>query len=582
MSEGSQPRGRRRRRIWLLLLLIGALVWLFGRLSPGVSAPSVEPGSALVLELSGEYIEGPEPSLLQRLLGSRRHSFPGLLSELRKAGRDDRLAAVVLRVRPLEIGWGKAQELRSAIAWLRSKGRRTLAYLELPMGANLEYYVATAADEIHASPASAAPLVGLSAEFLFLGGLWEKLGAGFEVVGVGEYKSAAEMLAQREMSEPHREMAEALLDSTDEQFVGGISERRELSPAQLRRLLDAPPHAPQGLLEAGLVDAVGHFDEALAALGDPPVVKGEDYAGVDAASLGFAPQAQFALVYGAGSVVVGSGTNTRSGEPVLASDTLWEIFEDIADDDATRAVIFRIDSPGGSPLAADIVWRATRLLAESGKPLIVSVSDVAASGGYYVAAGADVIVASPASLLGSIGVFAMRPVLAGVLQKLDVGSAALTRGAHADLLLASQPLSEGTRAHMKAEIEAIYELFVARVDAGRPLDAEAVGKVARGRVWTGAQAAERGLVDRLGGLWDAVDEARRAAGLDPDADVALVPFPRPRPLAEELAEALRSGIRSASEPALPLPRAARSLAAWLEAVAPGSPSLVPPLLIEIH
>ena len=549
-----------------------------------MSAPRIEHGSALVLELSGEYVEGPEPALIARLLGVHRHSFPALLSELRKAERDDRLAAVVLRIRPLadRLGQGAGAARRDPLAARKGQAARSRTS-SCRCGANLEYYVATAADEIYASPASSAPLLGLSAEFLFLGGLWEKLGAGVEVVGVGEYKSAAEMLSQRAMCEPHREMAEALLDSIDEQFVTGIAEGRKLAPAQVRRLLDAPPHSPEGLREAGLVDALSQFDEAIAALGDPPVVKAEDYAAVDAASLGFDPKAQFALVYGAGSVVVGTGTQTRSGEPLLASDTLWEVFEDVAEDDDMRAVIFRVDSPGGSPLAADIVWRATRRLAKSGKPLIVSVSDVAASGGYYVAAGADKIVASPASLLGSIGVFAMRPVLAGVLQKLDVGSAVLTRGAHADLLLASQPLSEGTRAHMKAEIEGIYDLFVARVDEGRPIDAEEVRKVARGRVWTGAQAAERGLVDRLGGLWDAVDEAKRALSMDPAVDVALVPFPRPRALSEELAEAVRGGLRAAAEPpAFPLPPAARSLAAWWEALTPGSPSLVPPLVIEIR
>jgi protease-4 len=581
MSEAAPP--RRRRRVWLALLAVVALLWLVGRLLPGGREPSVKPGSALVIELSGEYVEGPQPSLIERLVGRHRHSFPALLSELRKAGRDSRIASVVLRVRPLQIGWGKAEELRNAIAWLRGKGKRTLAYLELPMGANLEYFVATAADQILVSPASAAPLTGLSAEFLFLGGLWEKLGAGVEVVGIGEYKSAAEIFSQRSMSEPHREMAESLLDSTNAQFVRAIAEGRKLEVSEVRHLLDAPPSSPEGLQKARLVDAVSQFDEAIAALGQPPVVESEDYAGVEAASVGFAPKAQLALVYGAGSVVVGTGTTTRSGDPVLASDTLWEVFEDVAKNDEMRAVIFRIDSPGGSPLAADIVWRATRLLAQKGKPLIVSVSDVAASGGYYVAAGAEKIVASPASLLGSIGVFAMRPVLAGALQKLDIGSAVITRGANADLLLASQPLSEGTRAHMKAEIESIYELFLARVDEGRPIDAEAVRKIARGRVWTGEQALERGLVDRLGGLWDAVDEAKRAIGLDAEADVALVPFPRPKPLGEELAEALGgAAARVSSVGPFPLPPAARSLAAWIESLAPGSPSLVPPLVVQIR
>jgi protease-4 len=565
------------RRIVVAAAVVAALLWWWLR----AGGPAVEPGSVLLVDLSGSFVEAAEPPLLARLLGDSRQSFTALLSDLRKAERDERIAGVLFRVRGLGIGWAKAQELRAAIQRLGRAGRRTLAYLELGMGSNLEYYVATGAGEIRASPVSASPLVGLGAEYLFLGGLWEKLGAGFEVEGVGEYKSAVETLTGTKMSPAHREMAASLLDSTDAQFVAGIAEGRRLPEPAVRRAIDEGAASPESLRELGLVDAVCHFDEALESLGGGPLLEREDYAQVDPKSVGFDPVAKFALVYGAGAVSLGAASPSPTGAMRMTSDDLSEALEEIAKDDEIRAVLLRIDSPGGSAQAAEVIWRATRRARESGKPVVASVSDLAASGGYYVAAAADAIVAPPASQVGSIGVFVMRPVLGELLGRLGIGVESMTRGAHADLMLVSQPLSESTRAHLRAEIESTYELFLDRVAEGRALPRERVHELARGRVWTGAQAAENGLVDALGGLREAVDEARELAGLAPDADVALVPYPRVRTLLEEAQDALRRASLAAWPP-LPVPPGARELAEWLAAVPPGTPGLLPPLLIEIR
>jgi len=569
---------RKLRRIVVAAALAGALLWWWLR----GSGPGIEPGSILLVDLSGSFVEAAEPPLLSRLLGDSSRSFTALLSDLRKAERDRRIAGVLFRVRGLEIGWAKAQELRGAIQSLDAAGRRTLAFLELGMGSNREYYVATAAQEVRASPGSANPLVGLAAEFLFLGGLWEKLGAGFEVEGVGEYKSAVETLTGTQMSPAHREMAASLLDSTDAQFVGGIAESRGLSEKVVRRAIDAGTASPDEMRAQGLVDEVCHFDEALASLGEGPVVERDDYSQVDPKSVGFEPVAKFALVYGAGAVSLGRASPSPSGTLRMASDDLAEALEEIAKDDDIRAVVLRIDSPGGSAQAAEVIWRAVRRARESGKPVVASVSDLAASGGYYAAAAADAIVAPPASQVGSIGVFLMRPVLGELLGKLGIGVETMTRGARADLLLASQPLSESTRAQLRSEIESTYELFLARVAEGRALPRERVHELGRGRVWTGAQAAERGLVDGLGGLREAVAKARELAGLTPEADVALVPYPRTRTLIEEVQGALRRAALALSPPPLPLPPLALRLADWLAAAPPGTPGLLPPLFVEIH
>jgi protease-4 len=557
----------------VVLAVLAASLWL-------ERAPRIEPGSTLVVELQGDYIEAAEAPLLLRLARQRQQTFLGLLSRLRVAERDSRIAAVVLRVRDLDIGWAKAQELRDAIAALNRAGKRTVAYLELEaFGANLEYYVASAANGIHVAPGTTAPVVGLAAEYLFLGGLWEKLGVDLEVERVGAYKTATDFLAGHEMTEAGREMANSLLDSVDAQFVSGIAKGRGLDEAAVRAAIDAAPVRAEEMLQLGLIDGVSSFDEVTAALGDGPVVEPEDYASVGPGDVGIEPVARVALVYGSGAVTSGEGTSSPTGAPVLASDTVSKALEDAAKDDSIAAILFRIDSPGGSALASDNVWQAIQKVRKSGKPFVVSMSDVAASGGYYVACGADYLMADPATLTGSIGVFVLRPVLRDLYAKLDIGVAGLTRGAHAELLLASQPLSPASRERLRLEVDSIYDLFVKRVSAGRHMTHDQVDAIGRGRVWTGAQAAERGLVDGLGGLRAAVDRVKQQLELAPDSDVELVVYPRPKSLAEQLDELLRRAALAAfgAHPAVEL---ARRLEPWW--MASGSPAALPPFEVEIR
>ncbi len=567
------------RKVKLLLLaaLIGVvLFWLLAR-SEG---PVIEDGSTLILPIQGRYVEAPDPPLLAQLLTDADMSFAALLSEMAKAERDDRIARVVLRVRNLEIGWGQAQELRDAIRRLRDAGRRPIAYLEaVGFGVNIEYYVASAADEVKIAPAGFGGVVGLAGEYLFLGQMWKKFGIEFDVARAGRYKSAVETLAGDEMSDEYREVANSLLDSLNHQFVAGIAESRGLTPARVRKIIDRAPMTPRELLHHGLVDEIAFFDELLESL-DGPSVEARDYARVDAASLGFEPVAQFALIYGSGNVVVGErgGSTAR---PVMASDVVADALEAAADDPAIDAIIFRIDSPGGSVLAADIIWRALEVAKQSEKPLIASFSNVAASGGYYVAAGADAILAPPGSVTGSIGVFALRPVLQGLFEKLEVHVESMTRAAHADLLIASKPLSPETAAVLDREIEAIYRLFIERVAAGRELELRQVDGIAQGRVWTGEQALQRGLIDELGGLSEAVARVKRALGLDADADVALLPYPEIDTLAAQLTDALRR-LSLEVVPDSPVKGLAERVEAWFEATPVGAPVLLPPFVFDIR
>jgi len=561
----------------LLLALAAALLWR------GAGVP-IQDGSWLLFDLEGEYVEA-EPSPLQRVIGRRAHTLASTLSELGKAERDARIAGVLVRVRSLDVGWGKAQDLRRAIQRLREKGKRTVAYLELEKyGPNLEYYVASAADAVYVAPGTRSPFVGLAAEYLFLGGLFEKLGVSLEYERIGKYKTAVDGLAGREMSDANREMSEAILDSIQSQFLTDIAASRGIGREELQAIVDQAPASPAELEARRLIDGAAFLDEILEKEKQPPLVKADVYAQVPASAVGFAPKASFALIYGAGSVVVGEGRAGPAGGPVMASVDLAEAFEQAAASPEVRAIVFRIDSPGGSALASDLIWRAVRKARAKGKPVVASFSDVAASGGYYVAAGADRIVAQPSTITGSIGVFVIRPMIAGALDKLGIGFASITRGQHADLLLSTQPLSEGARERMREEVRGIYQQFVARVAEGRGLDEKRVNEVGRGRVWTGAAAKEAGLVDTLGGLREAVAEAKGLVGLPADADVVLVPFPPPKPLVEQLRETFQGAVSLRADALAQglLPRGARGVVGVLRELPAGAPLLIPPVFAEVR
>ncbi|MDX1648540.1 MAG: signal peptide peptidase SppA [Myxococcota bacterium] len=567
----------RRTRILLLLLIlvIGVGWWLARR------GPDVADGSVLVLELSGEYVDAPVSPLLGRLLGTPERSLLALLSQLSKAERDERLHAVVLHVRDLELGWGKAEEIRQAVGRLREAGRPTVAFLEVEGFGNAEYYVASAAERVVMAPAARNPMLGLAGEYLFLGGLWDKLGVELEYERVGRYKSAVETFAEEKMSDDNRAMMASILDSIDAHFVNGIAEGRGLEPDTVRGAIDEGVTRPERLREIGLVDEVAYLDEVLEGQGDRPRVKGEVYAAVDPASVGFEPRATFALVYAVGPVVVGEGDRGQGGRRVIASERVAKAIEDAAGSGSFQAILLRVDSPGGSPLASDRIWHAVRTARAKGVPVVASYSDVAASGGYYLSAGADRIVSHPSTLTGSIGVFVIRPNLSGLLDKLAIGVETMTRGDRADLLLSSQPLSPGAREVLRRDVRSVYRQFLERVAEGRAMSREEVDAVGGGRVWTGSQAHERGLVDGLGGLREAAREAKQLVDLDPDADVGLQVYPPPKPLAQQLAEAL-GGAAVRAVPSLPLPEPLAEAVEMLRTLPAGAPLLIPPGLVVVR
>jgi protease-4 len=533
---------RRRTRVLLLLLVAGvAGAFVIGRV---VGGPQIKTGSYLLLNVRGQYVEAPPQDAIGRLTGGGRPLLD-LLRMINAAKSDERIAGLIVRVGSLGIGWAKAQDIRDAFADFRKSNKPLLALLEQEAsGSNVEYYVASAAERVYLSPAVTAPLNGLASNFVFLGGLWEKLDIELTVEKIREYKTMGDMLGNKRMTEAHREMANSLLDSINDQFVTGLAEGRQLELAAVHRLIDECPVSPAGYEAAGLSDGSKYLEAIHESLGGDqvPLVEQEDYElQLDGNRLAGNPQ--IAIVYAAGTIINGESTTGLQGE-MAGADTLREALEEARVDENIKAVILRVDSPGGSALASDLIWRATQKVRAT-KPVIVSMSDVAGSGGYYISTGANRIVAQPGTFTGSIGVVFARPNVRGLLRNLGIHTETITRGRYAYLDDLTSPLDAGARTKLIDELDHIYAQFVDRVASGRGLSTEAVNDIGRGRVWTGAQAAEIGLVDDLGGFHTAIDIAKEQAGIDPAADADLVFLPKEKPLLARLAAifAGRGGVR---------------------------------------
>lgn len=544
--EPSRPRRKRRWRRIVLLLLIAVAGWTL--LQTWTKVPVIREGSVLFLDLQGEYAEGAPDRFFSAVLGGERFSLFEVVHVIRDARQDPRIKGLIVRLGHLETGWAKAQDIRDALLYFRSSRKPLAAYLEHEFtNSTLEYYVASAAPNVYVPPAVSAPITGLLAQVTFLGGLWEKLDVEMAVERIGAYKTAGDQLDRKTMSPQHREMSNWLLDSIYEQLVGGIADARGLERDAVRRLIDSAPMTADDLVRGGLADGQKYLAEIrrdLKAEGKK-LLEADDYHRAG----GYVPadrsDRSIAVIYAVGPILRGESDGSAfGGSPTVGADTLAEAFDQAAQDDGVAAILFRIDSPGGSALASDLIWEATQR-ARKKKPVIVSMSDVAGSGGYYVAAGASRIFAQPGTITGSIGIVVSRPNIGGLLAKLGVTSETIGRGEMANLSSVTTSLRPAERERVLASMRTTYDLFVHRVAGGRGMTYDEVDAVGQGRVFTGAQAVERKLVDELGGFMAALEAAKKAAGIPPSRAVPLAFYPKPKPVFERLAELIgaRTGVR---------------------------------------
>ncbi len=529
--------------IVIALVIFACLVSFGGLLAIWLvvgAEPSVPSHATLVLRIDGDPVEGgPDDAISQYLPVRRAHSVRMLVENIRKAKVDRRISAILLRPTNLSSPYiARIQELRDAILDFRRSGKIAVAYLE--EGGQTEYYLATACDFVYLLPSSPLDLTGKASYEMFLRGTLDKIGAYPDLLHIGAYKTASNQLTEKTFTKAHREMAESLNDDAYDQLVKAVADGRKKSEADVQTLIDEGPFLPEDALRVGLVDDVAYEDQlgekAKIPYGRGKTVALDDYDRVSPGSLGVGRGARVAVIYASGSIVSGrSGYDPLNGA-VLGSDTLIDSIRKVREADDIKGVVLRIDSPGGSAAASDALWRELVLMREAhpNRPFVVSMSDLAASGGYYMAMAAPEIVAEPGTLTGSIGIFGGKIVTGGVYGKLGINVEGVSKGAHADMNSPVRPYTDAERAKMGEQLQAFYDQFVERVAASRHMTPERVDEIAQGRVWTGRQARQNGLVDELGGLQRALELVRRKAKL-PGNDVEVVVYPSRKSLYEILA-----------------------------------------------
>ena len=470
-----------------------------------------------------------------------------VVETLHAAADDPRVAGLVARLDDQPTGPGRptwaparVQEVRDAVAAFAATGRPCVAHAEtfgeLAPGTAL-YYLATAFPTVALQPSGDVGLVGVAGEVVFLRGALDKAGVQPQLDGRHEYKNARDQLVESSFTDAHREAADRVVESVFEQVVQAVATTRGLAAQEVRALVDRAPLSAADAREAGLVDRLAYRDEVL---DDVLEAAGPGAALVPLTTYRARTERRrarrtkdapvVALVTATGPIVTGRGRPTPLGAAPLGADMATEALRRAGQDDDVVAVVLRVDSPGGSAVASDAIGREVGRLRAAGRPVVVSMGDVAASGGYWISADADAVVAHPATLTGSIGVVGGKLVTAGLRERVGLGDGLVQRGANAAFGSSARVFDHPQWMRLQAWLDEVYERFVARVAAGRGLSPQDVHAVARGRVWTGADAAARGLVDRLGGLPVALQEVRRLLDLAPDAPVRLVPFPPPVPL----------------------------------------------------
>jgi len=460
------------------------------------------------------------------LLAAPTETYLQLLDRLDRAASDRSVQGVVVELGTTPYSLAQVQELRTAVERVRVTGRPVVSYLSAGAG-NAAYMIAAGTDRIFLHPAGELDLVGLSAEVQYLKGAMDLVGVEQEFAWRGEYKSATETNTRTAPSAPAREQMDTLLDDLYENLLADTSRGRRFTPEELGEFVDGGPYTAAEALDMDLVDGLiypDQLEDSVADLFASGFDLEEDY-GLYPDTPGWNSAHEIAVVYVTGAIV--SGESSSGGliqGASTGSATVVRHLRRAAQDRRVRAVVLRVDSPGGSAFASDEIWRAVQLVQREGKPVVVSMGGTAASGGYYVACGADLILAEPTTVTGSIGVYGGKMNFADAYDTLGITHHTYSRGRNAGMFTTSRAFDPVEYAALDRMIGETYRQFKERVAEGREMTEEEVEAVARGRGWSGQRALEHGLVDELGGFQDAIDAARAFAGLGPDADLTLVSY----------------------------------------------------------
>ncbi len=488
------------------------------------------------------------------LFGEVQLDLRETIARIDRAANDRSIAGAVLDIRSPEIGRGKIYELRAAIQRFRAKGKKMHAQLEAAMPT--DYLIACACDEIVMPECGVIMLPGVHAEATFYKNLFEKVGIRADFLHVGDFKGAAEPMTREQYSKPVRENMTALVDSLYDDMVTTVVKDRPLSVAQVKEIIDTGLLTANRAKELGLIDRIAYPDTLRKDLAESydaaPLVYVRNYGQkkVDtdfSGPMGFIKLVQammggnsgsqrdqgkkIAVVYAVGPINTGKSKSDPFGSEVMGSTTIVEALRKASDDKQVAAIVLRIDSPGGSALASDLIWHETQVI---DKPIVASMGDVAASGGYYIAMGADKIIATPGTVTGSIGVVGGKLAIRGLYKKIGITTETIERGRNSGLFSSSGPFTDSQREVVRSMMEDVYDQFTSKAAEGRKMPVDELRKLAGGRVYTGRQALANGLVDELGTLHEAIQQAKELAGIDRGTKVRIERLPEPTNFFESL------------------------------------------------
>jgi protease IV len=509
----------------LFVGLLGVIV-VFAAIRLGGRTPAVSSNSALVLHLEGDV---PEQAPVDMVLPYIQDQPPLTVSDiwrlLQQAAGENRIKALVLEPRDLSVGWAKLEELRADILAFKKSGKPVYAYLK---GAGThEYYLATAADSIYMAPEDELDVKGLRAELMFLKGTLDKLGVDMEFEHVGKYKDYPDQFTATGPSKETLEYLNQILDQYYGNLIDVMAQGRKKTPAAIRALIDDGPFVGKGALDGGLVDALLFEDEMYEKAGNPAKISDRSYAKATAASN--TGGKRIALVTQEGDITRGSDSDNGFSETGISASSAVHTMREVEEDSTIQGVILRIDSPGGDGIASDDILHEARRLSQK-KPTVISMSDDAASGGYFIAMTGDPVLAYSNTLTGSIGVFFGKVDLQELYKKVGLKKELITRGKFAAIDSEAKPLTDEERAKLRKEIEEFYRGFVQRVADGRKRPYDQIEPLAQGRVWLGSQARQNGLVDEIGGLDRAVALVKERAKIGASDKITLVSYPPRRSL----------------------------------------------------
>ncbi len=512
------------------------LIIAFALVRIGSRQPTVAEGSTLVMKIEGEVPEKAPPELPLPFLESQQPvTVVDVWRSLRKAAADSRIRAVIFEPRGLDVGFAKLQEIHADLLQFRKSGKPLVAFLRAPDAR--AYYLATAADRIYMNPEDMLDLKGIALEAMYLKGTLDKAGVHADVIHAGKYKDAGDMFTMTSMSPETSEVLNNVLDQYYQDLVQTIATARNKTPAAVQAIIDQGPYNGSQAQSAGLVDVAGFDDQVV---GD--LQKRLNQSALTRVSLRTFMKASGPDTIGRNRIafIVGEGMITRGEDQPAFGDTglmtsggFTKLLREVGNDSSFKGAIIRIDSPGGDGAASDEILNAVRDLSRK-KPVVFSMSDYAASGGYFMAMTGDPIVAYPNTLTGSIGVIFVKFNLHGLFDKLGIQLDILKRGQNADLYSSYQPLTPAQQAKLTQQIDEFYKAFVERVAEGRRRPYDQIEPLAQGRVWLGSQAKQNGLVDQNGGLDTAIEVLRQKAKIGAQEQVTLVAYPPRQSLFEVL------------------------------------------------